>query len=188
MGFFQKIAKFIANASIPTYKFEDNKLYFKVKTDEFYEHDLGQYNIKTRHDPFVFEAYTLDSKDIFLEYIRIDDNSQWNGQVLSLYESFFKEKLNIKEFETIEKKEIGNYTFKTYKIDNSFIIHMIYISTGISDIIIFDTKSNLYKNLLCRLDANYEYKFKNEEKGDINFNISMVKENCLREFFRADYD
>ena len=183
MGFLQKIAKFIATASIPTYKFEDNKLHFKVKSDEFYDYDLGEYNIKTRHDPFVLEAYTLDSKDIFIEYIRLDHSAQWNGLSLSFFETFFKEKLKIKEFEIIEKKEYGHYTFKTYKINDSFNIHMIFISTVVSDIMILDTKGNLYKNLIFRLDGNYEYKFENDEKGDINFNISMVKENSIRGFF-----
>ena len=185
MGFFNKIAKFIASASIPTYKFEDNKLIFKVKAEEFYEYDLSNYEIKTRHDSYVIEAYTLNNQDIFLEYIRLDNTTTWNGQALSLYESFFKEKLNIKEFNTMEKKELGNYVFKTYKINDSFVLHMIYIYTTNSDIIILDTKGNLYKNLLFRLDGKYEYKFENEEKGDINFNISLVKENSLKGFFNA---
>jgi len=186
MGFFTKVLKFIAKASIPTYKFDDNKLYFKVKSEEFYEYELGEYDIKTRHDPFVLEAYTLGNKDIFIEYIKIDNNSQWIGHALSLYEGFFKEKLVIKSMDTIEKKEIGQYVFKTYKINDSFVLHLIYIYTAVLDVIILDTKGELYKQLLFRLDGNYEYKFDNEEKGDVNFNISMVKENCIRNFLRSD--
>ncbi|WP_072682583.1 hypothetical protein [Arcobacter sp. LA11] len=185
MGFFDKILKFIAKASIPTFKFEDNKLHFKVKSEEYYEYDLGTYDIKTRHDPFIMEAYTLNTQDIFLEYIRVDHNTQWNGQALSLFEGFFVEKLNIRDFETIEKKDIEHYTFKTYRINESFVIHSIAIYTVVSDIIILDTKGDLYKNLLFRLDGNYQYKFDKEEKGDINFNISMVKENCFKGFFSA---
>ncbi len=185
MGFFSKIVKFIATASIPIYKFEDNKLIFKITADEFFEYELFEYEIKTRHDSYVIEAYTLNNQDIFLEYIKLDSNSQWNGQALSLYETFFKEKLNIKEFETIEKKEINNYTFKIFKVNDSFILHLIYIYTVNSDIIILDTKGKLYKGLLSRLDKFYKYNFPKEEKGDINFNISMVKENSLKGFFNA---
>lgn len=188
MNFFNKILNFIVKASIPSFKFEDNKLHFKVRSEEFYEYNLGEYETKTRHDSFVLEAYTLSTNDIFLEYIRVDSNTQWNGQALSLFEGFFTEKLKINDFEVVEKKEIDLYTFKTYKINNSFVIHMIYIYSVDSDIIILDTKGNLYKNILFRLDGNYEYKFKNEEKGDINFNISMVKENCLRGFFGSSND
>ncbi len=183
MSFFKKIINFIAKASIPSFKFENNQLYFKLRNDEFYEYELVDYEIKTRHDSYIFEAYTLNTKDIFLEYIKVDVNTQWNGQALSLFEGFFKEKLNIGDIEVLEKKEIGTYTFKIYKLDDSFILHMIYIYSVSSDVIILDTKGDLYKNLLFRLDGKYEYRFDNEEKGDINFNISMVKENWLKGFF-----
>lgn len=183
MSFFNKILKFIANASIPTYKFEDNKLHFKVKSEELYEYELELYDMKTRHDPFVLEAYTLNSQNVFLEYIRTDANAQWHGQPLSVYEGFFKEKLNIKELKTLEKNEIDHYVFKTYKVDDSLILHMIYIYGSCLDIMIWDTKGDLYKQLLFRVDGNYEYNFDNETKGDVNFNISIVKENALRGYF-----
>ena len=96
MGFFTKIAKYIAAASIPTYKFEDNKLIFKIESEEFFYYDLGKYEIKTRHDSYVLEAYTLQNNDISLEHVRLDNNSEWNGQALSLYEGFIKEKLGTK--------------------------------------------------------------------------------------------
>lgn len=186
MGLLTKIVNFIAKASIPTFKFENNQLHFKLKNDEFYEYDLVSYEIKTRHDSYILEAYTLYTEDIFLEYIRLDPSAAWRAQPLSLYEGFFKEKLAIKEFLVVEKKEIGNYTFKIYKIEDSFVFHMIYISTAISDIMIIDTKGELYKNLLFRLDGKYIYKYEDEEKGSINFNISMVKENAIRGFFHAE--
>lgn len=186
MGFFDKVLKFIATAAIPTYKFEDDKLHFKVKTEEFYEYDLGYFDMKTRHDTFVLEAYTLRTDDIFLEFIRIDNNTQWESHALSLYESFFKEKLLIKSMDVIEKIVIDHYTFKTYKINDSFVLHLIHIYTAVSDIIIVDTKGELYKQILFRLDGKYEYKFDNEEKGEVNFNISMIKENCIRNFLRSD--
>lgn len=188
MGFFNKVLKFIASASIPTYKFEDNKLIFKVKSEEFYEYDLGQFDVKTRHDPFVLEAYTLRTDDIFLEFMRIDNNTQWSGHALSLYESFFKEKLVIESMDVLEKKVIDHYTFKTYKINDSFVLHLIHIYTVTSDVIILDTKGELYKQILFRLDGKYEYKFDNEEKGTVNFNISMIKENCIRNFLRSGDD
>ena len=186
MGLFQNIAKFLAKASIPTFKFENNQLHFKLKNDEFFEYDLGSYEIKTRHDSYILEAYTLYNQDIFLEYVRLDPSAAWKGQPLSLYEGFFKEKLSIRDLSVIEKKEITNYTFKVYKVDESFVLHMIYISTVVSDIMIIDTKGELYKNLIFRLDGNYIYKHKKEEKGSVNFNISLVKENAIRGFFHAE--
>lgn len=188
MGFFNKIVDFIAKASLPTYKFENNQLHFKLKTDEYFDYDLENYEMKTRHDPYALEAYTIRTNNIFLEYIRLDNNASWNGQPLSIYQGFLKEKLNIKDFELLEKEEINNYNFKTYKIDKSFILHIIYIYTSISDIIIIDTSGNLYKNLLSKLDEKYLYKFDKEEKGSVNFNISIVRENCFRNYIGYDND
>lgn len=186
MGLFQKIANFIAKASIPSYKFENNQLHFKLKDDSFYEYDLGSYEMKTRHDSYVMEAYTLYTHDIFLEYIRLDSSAAWRGQALSLYEGFFKEKLEIIDLSVLEKKDIGSYTFKVYKVDDNFILHMIYISTVVSDIMIIDTKGELYKSLIFRLNGKYIYKYDSEEKASVNFNISMVKENAIRGFFHAE--
>lgn len=104
MGILKKIADFIAKASMPTYKFENNKLFFKLSNDQYYEYELNDYDIKTRHDSYINEAYTLSTNDIFMEYIKCDQNVQWKGQALSIYEGFIKEKLNINELDTLEKK------------------------------------------------------------------------------------
>ncbi|WP_321314877.1 hypothetical protein [Halarcobacter sp.] len=183
MGILKKIADFIAKASMPTYKFENNKLFFKLSNDQYYEYELNDYDIKTRHDSYINEAYTLSTNDIFMEYIKCDQNVQWKGQALSIYEGFIKEKLNINELDTLEKKEIDNYIFKLYNVDNSFVLHMIYIYSPVLNIMILDTKGDLYKNLLLKLDSKYEYKYSTYNRGDVNFNISIVKENSIRSYF-----
>ncbi len=185
MGFFNKVFKFIANASMPTYKFENNQIAFKTNTENYLEYDLGNYDMKTRHDPFVFEAYTISNEELFLEYVKTDNNTSWNGQAVSLYEDFFKSKLKLNSFETLEKKELGNYIFKVKKVNENFVLHLIYIWTVSTNIFIVDMKGNLYKKLLSELDSNYEYNFEKEEKASVNFNISIVKDNCLQGFFNA---
>jgi hypothetical protein len=183
MGFLKKILKGIFNSSIPLYKFQDNKLYFKIDLEEYFEYELGEYDMKTRHDPFVYEAYTLNNKEIFLEYIRPDANASWNGQPLSLYEGFFKKKLGIRYLDVIENREYPNYVFKTYRVNDSFILHMIYLFTPVSELFVVDVKGNLYKNLQLKLNKNYKYAYENEQKGDINFNISLVKDNSIKGYF-----
>lgn len=185
MGFFKKILSNIFSASMPTYKFQDNKLYFKTELEDYFEYELGEYDLKTRHDPFVYEAYTISTKEIFLEFLKTDSNASWNGQPLSLYEGFFKKKLGIKYLEPIENKEISNYVFKTYRVNDSFILHMIYVYGSSSELFLIDTKGNLYKELLITLNKNYKYRFDEEEKGEVNFNISLVKENSMRGFFNG---
>jgi len=183
MGFFKSILKGIFNSSIPIFKFEDNKLFFKLDLEEYFEYELNEYDIKTRHDPFVHEAYTISNNEIFLEYIRTDANVSWNGQPLSLYEGFFKKKLAIRYLEVIEDREFSNYELKTYRVDDAFIIHMIYVYSVNSELFIIDVKGNLYKDLMQKLNKNYKYGYDNEQRGDINFNISIVKENGMKGFF-----
>lgn len=185
MGIFQKIIRAIAHASMPIYKFENNAISFKTDTEEYFEYELKDYDMKTRHDPFVVDAYTINNDEIFLEYVKTDTNTAWNGQALSMYEDFFKEKLQIKEFETLEKEEVSNYTFKVKKVDDVFILHIIYIWAVNTDVFIIDMKGDLYKKLLSEFELDYKYRFEEEEKGHVNFNISLVKENCLKGFFNA---
>ena len=185
MGIFQKIISAIANASMPIYKFENNQIAFKMESEEYVYYDLNNYDMKTRHDPFVLEAYTINNDEIFLEYVKTDTSTTWNGQAFSMYEDFFKGKLKLKEFETLESKDISNYTFKVKKVDDTFVLHMIYIWAANTDVFIIDMKGTLYKKLLSELDKSYKYSFEKEEKGNVNFNISLVKENCLQGFFNA---
>ncbi|QDF28459.1 hypothetical protein [Halarcobacter anaerophilus] len=188
MGILKKIINYIAKASIPTYKFENNRLCFKLKNNDFYEYPVEDYDIKTRHDPYIIHAYTLKTKELFLEYIKDDQNTQWNGQALSLYEGFIKDKLKIKELTLLEKKEIDNYLFKIYEVDESFIIHIIYIFSSSSNTIIIDAKGDLYKNLRQKLENEYKYKYEEKQKGEINFDISLVKENNLGGYFGYQND
>ncbi|XOB63386.1 hypothetical protein ACMC56_06145 [Campylobacterota bacterium DY0563] len=183
MGFFKSVMQFIAKASIPVYRFENNRLVFKVGSDNLYFYELDDYDIKTRHDPYVISAYTLTTKDIHLEFMKVDSDVHWNADCLSIYEDLIKEKLKIKRLEVLEERDIETYCFKTYKADNSFIFHIIYVYTSLSNLIVIDTKGKLYKELLIKLDSSYQYSFDNEEKGEVNFNLSLVKENSMRSYF-----
>lgn len=183
MGILKNIMQFIAKATIPTYRFENNNLLFKIGSDKFYSYELEEYDIKTRHDPYVISAYTLVTKNIHLEFMRFDNDVNLNANILSVYEDLIKEKLKIKRLEVIEEKDIDTYCFKTYKADNSFIFHIVSLYTSFSELIIIDTKGRLYKELLLSLDSNYVYTFDEEQKGDVNFSISLVKENSMRSYF-----
>lgn len=186
MGFIKDLFGNFMKLSRPVFSFVDNQLQFKINSDFFFKYTLEDYDVKTRHDPYIFEAYTLHNEDIFLEYIKDDFNTNWNGQALSLYEGFFKEKLRIYSWEVLESIDIDPYTFKTIKINNNFVLHIVYVYDISTNVIIIDTKGDLYKNLHVCLNANYEYKFANDLKGEINFNISLVKENSIKGFINAN--
>ncbi|QKF81579.1 hypothetical protein [Halarcobacter ebronensis] len=181
--FFKKFFEYLAKATLPIYRFENNRLYFRFDNDQYYKYELLDYDIKTRHDSYVIEGYTLSNADIHLEYIKVESDVSWNVEVVSAYEDLIKEKLKIGSLKVLEEKNIKTYTFKTYKADDSFVFHLIFIYTTSSNLLIIDTKGTLYKELISRFDSTYEYKYKEEQKGDINFNISIIKENSMRSYF-----
>lgn len=183
MGFFKKIMKSILQASIPPFVFENNQLNFHLSNEDTISYDLGTYDLKTRHDPYSFEAYTLKNSDIHLEYIKLDINASWNGLSRSFYESLLKEKLKLKSMDVLKREEFGHFEFTTYKINDSFILHLIFIWEVQKDIFIIDTKGELFKDLLTHLKDDYVYEYDNEEKGSINFDISLVKNNAFHSYF-----
>ena len=188
MGFFKSLIDTIISATASTFSFKDNTLIFKVSSDEFYTYELGNYDLKTRHDPYVLEAYTLKNKDISLEYIKVDEDTSWNGSAISFYETFFQNELKIKSLVKIEDVEISNYVFRIYKIDDSFCFFYIYIYEVNKDIFIIDTKGELYNNLIKKFKNDYSNKLEDIEKGDINFDISLVKRNSIEDFFSYEKD
>jgi len=187
MGFLSKIFSSLSKMSIPIFSFDANlgKISFKLLNDERYFYDLKSYEIKTRHDSYVLEAYTLKTEDIHLEYIHLDSFSSWNGLSRSFYTKLISDKLKL-DLKLEERIDFNNYEFSTYLADDSFIFHLIYIWENGKDILIIDTKGELYKNLLSSFKSNYNYKFEDFDKGSVNFDISLVKENSLKSYFNAN--
>lgn len=183
MGFFTKIINAIKKASIPSFIFENNQLVFHVRHNKTIVYDLGTYDLKTRHDPYVFEAYTLHNSDIYLEYIKLDSNATWNGFSRGFYESMMKENLKLKSLEVLKRQEHKNFEFSTYKVDESFILHLIFIWGAQQDIFLIDTKGKLFTTLMKAVDKTYEYPYASEEKGSVNFDISLVKNNAFKSYF-----
>lgn len=189
MGFFQTIISSLTKMSSPVFLFDEHnvQLSFKLKSDNRYLYNLEPYEIKTRHDPYVLHAYTLKTKTIFLEFIHLDSFSSWNGLSRGFYEKLLRDRLKIK-LELLERIDIDNYEFSTYRVDDNFILHLIFIWEVNKDIFILDTKGQLYKEFLCSLNSGYVYKFEDDEKGSVNFDLSLVKENSLKQYFSASGD
>lgn len=183
MGFFKKLFSNIAKASQPLFVFDKECLKFLLDCDEYYCYEIGEYDYKTRHSAYISEAFTLNNEEFFLESVKLENSSSWKGQARSIYEGFLKDKLKIKKLEILKRENIDHYEFTTYKINDSFILHLIYICSFNSDIFIIDAKGKLFATLLKQLRENYVYEYKEDEKGEINFNISIVKMNMLECYF-----
>lgn len=187
MGFIKKAIKGLIKSFIklsrPIFTFENNELKFKIDLETFYTYPIENYETKTRHDSYVLDAYTLKNDDIYLEYIRVDNDVEWNGAADGFFIYLFKEQLKIKTMEVLEKKEFGNYEFITYKIDGHFILNFIYIYEVSKDIFILDIKSELYENLIKNFDSNYIYSFDKNEESGLNIDVSLVKNNAFNNYF-----
>lgn len=186
MGLIKNFFKNFIKLSRPNFSFEDNELKFKINSDHFYTYALDNVDIKTRHDSYILEAYTLKTDDLFIEYVKVDNDVSWNGLPSSFFISLLKEKLHIKNMEQLEKKEYDGYDFITYRIDEHFILNFIYIYELNKDVFIIDIKSELYENLLKSFDGKYTYKYEKNSDEKMAIDISVVKENAFNGYFRLD--
>lgn len=178
----KNVFKKITKLSRPYFYLEENQIKFKIDSDVFYDYPIDNIEIKTRHDSYVLDAYTLSNDDIHLEYIHTDTDVSWNGLAIGYFINLLKSNLKIKEMELLEKKEFPHYEFLTYKIDNSYILNIIYIYEVNKEIFIVDKKSNLYTDLLKNFEKSYTYNY-SKNKTKLNFNISLVRNNAIFNYF-----
>lgn len=179
----KSVFKTITKLSRPYFSLEENELKFKIDSDNFYKYPISNVETKTRHDSYVLEAYTLKTKDLFMEYINIDSDVSWNSQALGSFISLLKENLKIRNMDLLEKKEFNHYEFLTYKIDDNYILNIIYIYEINKDIFIIDKQSELYENLLKNFQKDYKYTLEKNSNLNLDINVSLVKNNAMRSYF-----
>ena len=126
---------------------------------------------------------TLKADNIHVEYIHTDDDVSWNGQALSFFKDLLKENIKAYSMDLLEKKEFRHYEFLVYKIDEKYILNVIYIYEINKEVFIVDQKGNLYENLLKNFDKNYIYKFEKNKTDFIDLNFSLVKNNAMKSYF-----
>lgn len=178
------IFKTITKLSRPYVSLEENDLKFKIDSDNTFKYTLSNIDTKTRHDPYIIDAYTLSANEIYLEYIHTDIDVSWNGQALSFFISLLKDNIKAKNFDLVEKEEFSHYEFLTYKVDNSYFLNVIYIYEVSKEVFIVDKKAELYEKLLKNFKKDYVYRF---EKNSNNIpkieNLSLVKNNAMNSYF-----
>jgi hypothetical protein len=180
---FDSFFKTIKKLSRPYFSLEENELKFKIDSDTFYKFPITNIETKTRYDSYVLEAYTIKADNLHVEYIHTADDIFWNGQALSFFKDLLKETIKAKSMELLEQKEFGHYEFLVYKVDNNFILNIIYIYEVNKEVFIVDTKGDLYENLLKNFDKTYEYNFERKAINSIDLNLSLVKNNAMKSYF-----
>ena len=178
------IFKTITKLSRPYVSLEENDLKFNIDSDNTFKYTLSNIDTKTRHDPYIIDAYTLSANEIYLEYIHTDIDVSWNGQALSFFISLLKDNIKAKNFDLVEKEEFSHYEFLTYKVDNSYFLNVINIYEVSKEVFIVDKKAELYEKLLKNFKKDYVYRF---EKNSNNIpkieNLSLVKNNAMNSYF-----
>ncbi|MBP6713307.1 MAG: hypothetical protein KA157_05165 [Aliarcobacter sp.] len=182
---FKSLFKTITKLSRPYFTLEENQLKFKIESDNFYYFPISNIETKTRHDPYVLEAFTLTAKQLYLEYIHTDMDVSWNGQAFSFFISLLKRDIRAKTMDLLEKKEFNHYDLMVYKIDNSYILNLIYIYELDKEIFIVDLKGNLYEGLLKNFEKDYKYEFERNKKLNLTLNTSVVRNNAIQGYFRT---
>ena len=180
---FKSVFKSLKKLSRPYFTLEENELKFKIDSDNFYSFPITNIEIKTRHDPYVLEAYTLTLKDLHIEYIHTDTDVFWNAQALSLFKDLLKNNLKFRTMELLETKEFSHYEFLVYKINNDYLLNIIYIYEIDKEVFIVDLKGELFENLLKNFDKNYVYNFEKNRNTSLDLNVSLVKNNALNSYF-----
>ncbi|MFW2568339.1 hypothetical protein [Aliarcobacter butzleri] len=178
------IFKTITKLSRPYVSLEENDLKFKIDSDNTFKYTLSNIDTKTRHDPYIIDAYTLSANEIYLEYIHTDIDVSWNGQALSFFISLLKDNIKAKNFDLVEKEEFSHYEFLTYKVDNSYFLNVIYIYEVSKDVFIVDKKAELYEKLLKNFKKDYVYRFEKDSNNIPKIeNLSLVKNNAMNSYF-----
>lgn len=178
------IFKTITKLSRPYVSLEENDLKFKIDSDNTFKYTLSNIDTKTRHDPYIIDAYTLSANEIYLEYIHTDIDVSWNGQALSFFISLLKDNIKAKNFDLVEKEEFSHYEFLTYKVDNSYFLNIIYIYEVSKEVFIVDKKAGLYEKLLKNFKKDYVYRFEKDSNNIPKIeNLSLVKNNAMNSYF-----
>lgn len=185
---FKSIFRTLTKLSRPYFSLEDNQIKFKIDSEHFYSHNLENIEIKTRHDSFILEAYTINSDDLYIEYIHTDSDVSWNGLALSFFIDLLKQNLRLRTMELLEKREFNPYTFLTYKINDEYILNIIHIYEMEKEIFIIDSKSELYENLLKKFQNDYIYSYEKNKNISLYLNLSLVKNNAANHYFGLNSD
>lgn len=177
------IVKKIVKLHRPFFSLEENQLKFKIDSDIIYNYPIENMEIKTRHDSFVLEAYTISSEELYIEYIHTDPDAIWNNSSLSYFVDLLKKSVRTEKIELLEKKEFPHYDFSTYRIDDLYNLNIIHIYEENKEVFIVDMKSNLYEELLKRFEKMYNYDYEKNSDISLYLNMSLVRNNAIEHYF-----
>ena len=168
------------------YSSQTNELMFKVSDTDYFIKKLHNPKYIITSDTCTNKSYLLKEKRYFIEYISLDSNCSWNGLASGYFEREFKSELKLKSMVALERIDIDNYSFSTFKINDTYILNMITMYGGFTDIFIVDFEGGLYNELLAKLKPTYKKHFNSMPRFKADYNYSMVKFNFFNSYFNRE--
>jgi len=179
---------FAACSSIVPYNYSTKKdeLKFKISDNNYLTKKLNNPEYISTFDTCTNKSYLLKEKRYFVEYISLENNCNWNGLASGYFEREFKSKLKLKSMKALERIDIKNYSFATFKIDDKYSLNTITMYIGFTDIFIIDFEGELYNELLVKLNPSYENKFESLPRFMADYDYSLVKFNLFNSYFNRE--
>lgn len=174
-------------STIPyNYSSKTNELKFKISEENYFTKELNNPKYISTFDDCANESYLLKEERYFIEYISLDYNCKWNGLADGYFEREFKAKLKLKSMLPLERIDIKNYSFSTFKIDDKYSLNTITIYSVNSNIFIIDYDGTLYNELLVKLNPTYQNTFLSSPRFKADYKYSMVRFNILNSYFNRE--
>jgi len=169
-----------------TYSSKTNKLKFKISKENYFIKKLNNPEYIMTSDRCTNESYLLKEKRYFIEYVSLQNNCSWNGLPDGYFEREFKFELKLKSMVAVERIDIKNYSFSTFKINDKYTLNTITIYTTDSNTFIIDYEGKLYNQLLLKLNPSYQNTFLSSSRFKADYNYSMVRFNFFNSYFNRD--
>lgn len=164
------------------------------KTQNFYiNNDLKIENEKLTYtsDSCTNDAFYSNINDkkygtLYIEYISLHNNCQWNGYQRGYFEYLYKKTLGIKSMKKVRRINHKSYEFSTYLIDGKYYMDLIYNYEIGSDTFIVDNKGLLAQSLIRQFDSNYISEHLNKSRFNKEYKNSLVRTNFFNRYFESE--
>ncbi len=169
-----------------TYSSKTDELKFKISDKNYLTKKLNNPQYIFTSDHCTDESYLLKEKRYFIEYISLSLHCSWNGLPDGYFEREFKSKLKLKSMVAVERIDIKNYSFSTFKINDKYSLNTITIYTTYSNTFIVDFEGELYTEILTKLNPKYQNKFQSMPRFTANYKYSLVDYNFFNSYFNRE--
>ena len=168
------------------YAKDEKHITFKLDKNSVSSYAVYDAKIQYKHNGCVRNAYTLESKSLdtklMIEHIQLDPNCEWNGLERGFYSYLIEKKTKSKSMDLLQKIEINEFEFLTYKTAKNCLVYLISISPVDSVTFVVDKVGSVYKDLLLKLKPNYEFpEFKSQ--CSVDFKSSLMDESILSNYY-----